>query len=329
MPESEGVIMIIQRHKRQLFHCLFGIDDAIFGGVLDIAGGIFGADMQNSASEAMQQRNIAWEREQLQNKHQWEVEDLRKAGLNPILSATNGSSAVSAGTPQGANPNIQLSKTLEAISHSSLMKKQEEVQDFQNQTERIKAEADMLRAKQEEAKTASAIGVNESTSRLQVKQTEMLDKNYELQKAYTAANVREIDQRIINSVAEVKAKIQYLRDSGRAALMSASAAQVSAQAALQNASSQAIIAEVARQNGISQIQLNAALEGKASQETKEAWQRTQNLLQSYSIKGWQLEKDKAHNPIAAGRGNIVNSQNFLFGLGEVITNGWNPSSLTP
>lgn len=57
--------MIIHKSKRPIYHCLFGLDDAILGpvlgGVMDIAGGIFSADMQNSATEAMQQRNIAWE----------------------------------------------------------------------------------------------------------------------------------------------------------------------------------------------------------------------------------------------------------------------------
>lgn len=100
--------MIVRKSKRPIYHCLFGLDDAIggalLGGALDIAGGIFAADMQNSATEGFQQANIAWQRDQLQNKHQWEVADLRKAGLNPILSASNASSAVSAGSPQGAAP---------------------------------------------------------------------------------------------------------------------------------------------------------------------------------------------------------------------------------
>ena len=328
--------MLIKKRKSSIFHCLFGIDDAILGGVLGLAGDLFGASMaqdaQSSAIEAnmlMQQKNIDWEKEQLTNKHQWEVSDLRKAGLNPILSATNGSSAVSAGTPSATpvKPEFQLSRTLEAISHSALMKKQQESVDFQNQTERIKADAEMLRARMEEERNASAIAVNESTSGLQVKQTEMLDKNYELQKAYTEANVREIDQRIINSVAEVKAKIQYLHDSGQAALMSASAAQASAQAALQNAASQRIIAEVARENGISQRALNDALQGKASEETKEAMARTQSAYKSLEIKDWQLSKDRYHNPGASNA--PVSIGNLLLGAGEIIRNGWNPSNLLP
>ena len=62
--------MLIQKRKSPIFHCLFGIDDAILGGVLGFAGDLFGASMasdaQSSAMQAnreMQERNIEWERE--------------------------------------------------------------------------------------------------------------------------------------------------------------------------------------------------------------------------------------------------------------------------
>ena len=318
--------MIIRRSKRPIFNCLFGLDDAVLGGVLGLAGDAFGAfmaqDAQNSAMAAnaeMQARNIEWQREQLQNKHQWEVADLKKAGLNPILSANTGSSAVSAGTPSATpvKPDIQISRTLEAVAHSALMKKQQESVDFQNETERIKANADMLRAQQDEARTASAIGVNESQTKVNLKTVEMADKNYELNKLYNEAQVREIDQRIINSVMEVKAKVQYLRDSGQAALMSASAAQTSAQAALQNAASQRIIAQVAAENGISQRQLNDALRGKASAETLEAYDRAANIQKRTGVLDWQLQKDKIHNPYGANDG----IGRAFMGVGEILRNG--------
>ena len=299
---------------------MFGLDD-LLGTAIGFVGDMFAsdhaADTAYEKNSAMQAQNIAWQREQLQNKHQWEVEDLKKAGLNPILSATTGSSAVSAGAPSVSASPASLTKALDAVSNSALSRKQVELAEFNAQTNRITADADMLRAKQEEARTSSAIGVNESQAKLNLKTVEMADKNYELRKIYTDAQVREVDQRIINSVMEVKAKVQYLQDSGRAALMSASAAQVSAQAALQNAASQAIIAEVARENGISQRQLNDALQGKASAETVEAYERAAEVAKKVEVHDWQLQKDKTHNPLVWNDG----LGKMFLEAGEILRNG--------
>ncbi len=199
--------------KRPIYHCLFGLDDAVVGGVLGLAGDFLGASMAQSAqgsaiaaNKEMQQRNIDWEREQLQNKHQWEVGDLRRAGLNPILSATTGSSAVSAGTPSATpvKPDLQISRTLEAIAHSSLMKKQQESVDYQNETERIKAEADMLRSKQEEARTNSIIGANEAQASLYNMSADQIKQLTPLKVAYEKANIKKTEQDILNSVIEVR-----------------------------------------------------------------------------------------------------------------------------
>ena len=201
------------------------------GGVVGAVGSLFGARMQNSAQSDLMAQSAAYSRESLQNRHQWEVEDLKKAGLNPILSATNSSGGqISVGTGQAAGPDF--SKALESIAHSALMQKTMSLAEYSAHTDRIKADADMLRARQDEAKTSSAIELNQAQTglageqgRYLVKQAEMLDKNYELQKIYNQAQVREIDQRIINSVMEVKAKVKYLQDSGRAAIMSANASR--------------------------------------------------------------------------------------------------------
>lgn len=298
-----------------------GLFDAVIGGVFDLAGAAF----QNSATEDLQDNNIAWQKMQLQNKHQWEVEDLRKAGLNPILSAFNGSSAVSAGSPQGAP--VDFGRALEALSHSSLMKKQEEVQDFQNQTERIKADADMLRAKQEEAKTQSAIGVNESTTKLNLANATRVNELLPMEKLYAKAKVDYTTQQIINSVIETQAKAQYYKDAGQAQLMMGSAAQSQAAAAWQNAQTQRMLAATMEKNGLSQRQVNDVLQGKYNQEIAESQSRMNKIMTEDKALQWQIGKDMTHNPIASGHGNDVNAQNFLFGFGEWLSNSIGLGSL--
>lgn len=61
-----------------------------------LLGGIFGSSSAKKAAQAQ----MAFQREVLQNQHQWEVSDLRAAGLNPVLSANHG-----AGSASGAMSN--------------------------------------------------------------------------------------------------------------------------------------------------------------------------------------------------------------------------------
>lgn len=63
----------------------------------------FGADLASSAfdlagSRHLQQRNTAFQREMAQNRFQYMSEDLKKAGLNPILAMKGGLSAGAVGS---------------------------------------------------------------------------------------------------------------------------------------------------------------------------------------------------------------------------------------
>lgn len=65
-----------------------GVVGSVTGGdILGVAGGLAGSSLTNSASAANAAQANAFTKEQLQNRHQWEVKDLLKAGLNPVLSA--------------------------------------------------------------------------------------------------------------------------------------------------------------------------------------------------------------------------------------------------
>lgn len=317
--------MVIRKSKRPFFNCLFGLDDAIVGGLIGVAGDLFGASMTNSATSdmnrEMQERNIAWEKEQLQNKHQWEVADLKAAGLNPILSANTSSSAVSAGTPSGQGAQVNISKSLEAIANSALAKKEMELKDYTAQSDRIRAEADMLRAKNDEARTPSAIESAQSQADLNLTNIWRLSRLTPLEEAYTKANIDKTQQDMLNSIAQVTALIQLYDKQGNMFEQMGNAAVVSADAARRNAAANEIIAQVAEQNGVSERALKAALAGEADAKTVEAAARTEQILKENKSLDWQLKRDMYHNPNAAGSPTGPGSGNMLFGFGELLRNG--------
>lgn len=55
-----------------------------------VAGSIFGSAVQNHYNSANAEQANSWNVENYKHRYQWAVDDMRAAGLNPILAATNG-----------------------------------------------------------------------------------------------------------------------------------------------------------------------------------------------------------------------------------------------
>lgn len=266
-------------------------------------GNIWSSNQANSAAFQMQANSIAAQKEAMQNRHQWEVEDLRKAGLNPILSANSAGGSISGATANitpadVAGGLLAGANSAQARKATELMEKELEVRQTNAQANMTGAEAKKLEAENDIQKTAndtartnssvalnqSQIGVNNTMLGYYTALTDNTNNRTKLETAMNKAQISEIQQRIINATMEVGAKIEYYRASGQAALIGASAQA-------RNAAAQELIAQTAAENGISVRQLNEALTDKGRAETAEAMARAARTE-------WETRKDRAHNQYA-------------------------------
>lgn len=74
-------------------------------------GGYLGGREANQANAAMADKQMAFQERMSSTAHQREVEDLKKAGINPLLSANAGAS-----TPAGAT--AEMKNTLESLGQT-------------------------------------------------------------------------------------------------------------------------------------------------------------------------------------------------------------------
>ena len=106
------------------------------GAVGSVVSGLFGqksADKANEAQAALAQQQHEWNVEDYQHRYQWAANDLRAAGLNPILAATNGISGHINGTSLPAAHAATMPDLGAAFTSAYQTGTQKEIAKMQNQ----------------------------------------------------------------------------------------------------------------------------------------------------------------------------------------------------
>lgn len=125
------------------------LENHFIGDLISGAVSFFGGERQNASNRSSAREANEHNMHNYKNRHQWEVADLKAAGLNPMLSANAGGavgSAPAASAPsnsmgEGISTALQarrLSAEIEAIK-SQTAKTQAETQGVQSDNERRKA----------------------------------------------------------------------------------------------------------------------------------------------------------------------------------------------
>ena len=156
------------------------VTSALIGAGGSILSGLFG---QSSADAAM-----AFQKQVLQNRNQWMVQDLKKAGLNPILAA----GATSSGSATGAQA------SMENPAHSAFqamqIKKSMEIAERQQSNNDLvaNATADKFSADAEEARAKA--GTYPSVTQHNISSALQSDQSTAFMKAQEAKIRNEVDK---------------------------------------------------------------------------------------------------------------------------------------
>ena len=288
----------------------------VAGSLIGSVASIWSSNQANSAAFQMQANSLAAQKEALQNRHQWEVEDLKKAGLNPILSANSGAGGISGATANVTAPDIagainKIANSAFARKQTELAEKELDVKQDQANAQKLNAAANYLEAEVNQSKANSAIELNQANTKYLGILGNYQNVKAENETAMTKMNIKKTEQDIINAVQQTAATIEYLRKTGDAALTSASAAA-------RNAAAQEVMASVAAQNGISLRQLQGAMTQKNLAEIGEVSARI-NRINAEADKT-TVERNILFNryPLTSGKDENTGLRQDLFGAGELM-----------
>lgn len=89
-----------------------------------VAGSVLGSAVQNHYNSANAAQANAWNVENYKHRYQWAVDDMRQAGLNPILAATNGIGGSIAGASAASVGMSDIGSTMNSARAASAAERQ-------------------------------------------------------------------------------------------------------------------------------------------------------------------------------------------------------------
>lgn len=89
-----------------------------------IAGSLLGSATQNHYNSANAEQANKWNVENYQHRYQWAVDDMRAAGLNPVLAATNGIGGSIAGASAASVGMSDIGSTMNSARAASAAERQ-------------------------------------------------------------------------------------------------------------------------------------------------------------------------------------------------------------
>lgn len=148
-----------------------GLLSSAIGAVAGLAGGALSA----SSARGIQQRQERYTERQMKNMHQWESEDLEKAGLNRALSGIN-SNAHAVGGAGGTGGQFDIAGSINQIANAKTLESQENLNDATATKTKVEAGVIEPTAKKNIEKMDSEIEQNN-------KKIELMESQKELNKA--------------------------------------------------------------------------------------------------------------------------------------------------
>lgn len=179
---------------------------AVIGAVGSIAGGLLGRAGQQDANRTNLQiwrEQRQWSENLANTEVQRRVEDLKKAGINPMLAAMNGASTPSTGMPHMENEETEIARGAASAAQAAIVAKQLNMAEKLNDAQVAATKAQAMKTRAEGEIVAAEVPYAAKTANIKVNRL-MSEAKEVLHKAVQA----EFSSRYLQPLAFELAKIQ-------------------------------------------------------------------------------------------------------------------------